>query len=70
MTPYLDIRTEVVLDLPQDELNVILGRGGIVGNFARGVGGASDGATLPRKEKNDPTVGSVGVQQAHLIVRH
>ena len=61
----LNIWREVVLDLVEDELDVLLRRGGAVRDLAWSVCGASDGDAQPRQEEDDPAVAGGRVEEAH-----
>ena len=51
----------------QYELDVLLGRGGVVAELAGSVGRARNGQSLPRQEENHATVARRRVQQPHGV---
>jgi hypothetical protein len=65
-TADLDFRLEVALDLAEDPVDLVFRRNRVVLDLARGIGGASNGVSLPRQEEDHAAIGGVGVDETHV----
>lgn len=61
------VRTEVVADLPQDEVDVVLPRDRVGRHVGGRVGRPGDGHLLPGQEEDDASVACRRIEQTHVV---
>lgn len=66
-TTHRDVRTQIVFDFTENELNLFFFRLREVGQLTAIVSRSCDGRLLPGQEEDDATVRRAGVEEAHAV---